>query len=746
MRLSEAVLAQPRIVINVTGARGPDGAKGDPGSPGEGYATRAAIAAIVAPTNFDDAYLTEIGREGRFIFDDSDLSAAVTADPLQGIYLPPASDVTGASGAWVRERGEINPFWFMTPAQVADVIARTGGQNVTAALRSAAALVEFFGSGVIRFEPGLYVVGAQINPGLDTDGVTPIAFQAEQILKIYGCSEVRLIGYGACLKMADGLKFGAFDPVTGDPYASVSPFMDYTYQSNPGQIIDVRNNGRVAIEGLELDGNLAELEIGGKWGDTGYQIGAHGIWASDNDSLTVRNVYAHHNGTDGLVVRQSIDDENENPRPVYLENVTSLFNGRQGFSLTGGKQVTVINCDFSHTGRTINTGTGVALVSMPASGVDIEAEGALIRDVLFDNCRFAGNFNCGVIAASGYSDRVQFRNCFIETMVLGKFGVRCEDCLIVGYTNFVTATTNEYLADAPTTAADGHRFTRCRFSYDEALSSGYDTGTTDLTTQSLWFSPWGVWDECVIDTGDVLLPDAYVPFLPDHAMIFRNCRFNSAGITGSFNEVVGRFQGVNRFTVADTLTLALGPSSIIEYGKIFVNDVEQVEAGGAVDRGITIVNDANTNTSPAGAENGYYVVKSGGGAGYNAAANSAASVTGDSLAYIEHIAGDYRAGLAVDSTGQSFSNFIGIWYENGSLYVTEYGGQVGSVRTFRKHAWVEYTAADDTIRVYTHTEEDFDAATLIETFPARGVGSTWKFDSSLYTVDAALRAHFDASP
>lgn len=81
---------------------GPAGAKGDPGSGGEGYATRAAIAALV-PTAWDDAYLTESGYEGKFVFDPANLSTEVAADASQINYIAPSSAATGAAGAWVRK-------------------------------------------------------------------------------------------------------------------------------------------------------------------------------------------------------------------------------------------------------------------------------------------------------------------------------------------------------------------------------------------------------------------------------------------------------------------------------------------------------------------------------------------------------------------------------------------------------------------------------------------------------------------
>lgn len=52
------------------------------------------------------AILVSGGRSGTFYFDPSDLSAEVAEDTQQGVYVAPTSDVTGASGAWVRQYGQ----------------------------------------------------------------------------------------------------------------------------------------------------------------------------------------------------------------------------------------------------------------------------------------------------------------------------------------------------------------------------------------------------------------------------------------------------------------------------------------------------------------------------------------------------------------------------------------------------------------------------------------------------------------
>jgi hypothetical protein len=73
-------------------------------------ATRSGLAAA---TPQRVAVLSEGGREGMFLYRAGDLSALVAADPAQGIYIAPAGDPSGKSGAWVRKYdGSVNVKWF----------------------------------------------------------------------------------------------------------------------------------------------------------------------------------------------------------------------------------------------------------------------------------------------------------------------------------------------------------------------------------------------------------------------------------------------------------------------------------------------------------------------------------------------------------------------------------------------------------------------------------------------------------
>lgn len=113
--------------------------KGDPGSPGEGYATRAALAlAGNAATALDDAYLTPGDIAGKFVFTAHDMAAALAGIPeavraVQTVIIPPQSDPSGASGAWVRViDGPADVCWFGAD--------RTGDVDSAPAICAAAAL------------------------------------------------------------------------------------------------------------------------------------------------------------------------------------------------------------------------------------------------------------------------------------------------------------------------------------------------------------------------------------------------------------------------------------------------------------------------------------------------------------------------------------------------------------------------------------------------------------------------------
>jgi hypothetical protein len=117
------------------------------GLAGMNVATRTALAQLVG-TAGAMARLTEQGRDGDFKFYTAAaflsaygvaLTAAVTADTEKGAIVAPATDTSGASGAWVRQfSGPLDVRWFGAPA-TGDCTAVGTGTDIAAAINGAKA-------------------------------------------------------------------------------------------------------------------------------------------------------------------------------------------------------------------------------------------------------------------------------------------------------------------------------------------------------------------------------------------------------------------------------------------------------------------------------------------------------------------------------------------------------------------------------------------------------------------------------
>lgn len=280
-----------------------------------------------------------------------------------------------------------------------------GVTNDTLAFRRMAQAVNERGGGTIVLRPRMYLIGLQMQ------GVDGFAFAPVSPLPLSRCSRPVVIrGNGAVLKCAAGLRYGTFDPRTGAKFDHAMPFTQPGYTATPyDHMISVQQcSGPVEISDLELDGSVDSLRIGGPWGDTGWQIPAIGLFLADNrGGETVRNVRSHHHAQDGMMLRGTPWRAGDPPRT--FTGVRCERNGRQGCSLIAGGGYQFRGCRFAETGM-------VKILSAPAAGFDIEAEGAPIRNVRFALCEFSGNAGVGMVADSGDSADVRFDRCrFVGT-------------------------------------------------------------------------------------------------------------------------------------------------------------------------------------------------------------------------------------------------------------------------------------------------------------------------------------------
>ncbi|HEU0249897.1 MAG TPA: glycosyl hydrolase family 28-related protein, partial [Solirubrobacteraceae bacterium] len=185
---------------------------------------------------------------------------------------------------------------------VRDLGARGDGEtNDTRAFQLASAAIVAAGGGTLRIPPGVYVIGRQVAA---TTAEAGFAYRAESVIDIRGCRRPVVIdGRGAVLRCAAGLRLGAFDARTGRPHQPrVMPFIDPTYRADIYYgALHFERNRSVRVTGVEVDGNIDAIALGGEYGDRGYQVSHDGLVAIANGEILVDGAYFHHHGRDGIM-------------------------------------------------------------------------------------------------------------------------------------------------------------------------------------------------------------------------------------------------------------------------------------------------------------------------------------------------------------------------------------------------------------------------------------------------------------
>jgi hypothetical protein len=305
-----------------------------------------------------------------------------------------------------------------------------GVSNDTAAFGRLSREVARRGGGTIALRRAVYLVGEQrriMGPG------SGWAFAPSPILDFVRLrGSLTILGNGATLRCAPGLRFGTFDANTGRATRHPVPFLGPSERATPYEfMIRVEEcAGAVTISDLELDGNLPRLVLGGAYGDTGIQIAGTGIFLRNNrGSEILRNIHSHHHPQDGVMIDDPVGPAGGRIRRA--ENLRCEYNARQGCSLIGGGGWLFLRSRFNHTGR-------AGLASAPGAGFDIEAEaGKTIRDLRFEDCEFVDNYGCGLVADSGDSANASFERCrFVGTTIWSVWPAkpyfRFNGCTIVG--------------------------------------------------------------------------------------------------------------------------------------------------------------------------------------------------------------------------------------------------------------------------------------------------------------------------
>jgi hypothetical protein len=278
------------------------------------------------------------------------------------------------------------------------------------------------GNATLIIPAGTYIVGRQLDYGVllpmtyralaDGTLTNPYFKLGAPALFISGCEGVTIRGEkGSVIKFRDDMLLGGFEydgkaiPRKDKQGKTVVPEQNRLAFTGDG--ICIENSKGVTISGLELDGNLEHLKIGGNISADGLQAGHTGISITESRSVSLEDLTVHHFAVDGLQIRNSTGREPDvaESQELLLSNCSFIYNGRQGFSWTGGAGLTATNCNFSHTGRGYNKSLKAALSTAPGAGVDIESESdphmntyRLVKNGRFINCRFENNTGAGMVA------------------------------------------------------------------------------------------------------------------------------------------------------------------------------------------------------------------------------------------------------------------------------------------------------------------------------------------------------------
>lgn len=383
--------------------------------------------------------------------------------------------------------------------------------NSTDAFQKASAYLESNG-GTLLIDAGIYVVGRQKRSRSFASG---FSYLNEPILDLRNSIHpIVILGYGATLRAANGLKYGSFNPATGEKDSLRKEGTRYSYYASAFTLIGVIGCTSISIKGLTLDGNSGKLDIGPGFDETGIQLSALGIGLYNNKNVEIADCYIHHCALDGILVGWTGLKDTDPIYPHTIKNVKVKYNGRQGLSWIGGNNLQVFNSEFSSTGKALNK--GVPVVSKPTAGIDIEIENSIIKNGYFINCLFYDNAGNGIISIhNGITDteNIHFKKTtFIGTTNSAAYlktpGLSFDSCVFVGKVERIFGSADKKKAIS---------FKNCLFTMDKKKSPN---GKVFANHCEFYEGQNVVFDNCEFNSGTTRLP-----VFNNKEIVFLNCRF-----------------------------------------------------------------------------------------------------------------------------------------------------------------------------------------------------------------------------
>lgn len=281
--------------------------------------TRTALKALDT-TKDTSAFLTEIGREGAFVWRSGDYSTQIAADPLEGIYLK-ADAVAATAGAWVRQAGfhitGVDIRWFGA-VPIGDPSA------TTTAIQRAMNLAATIGAGRVGIPRGEWRLGKTTTEAYQTSAM-PVGQQDQYSLLVPSGVILEGEGYLTLLKryVAAPLVVVLLASTVGSQVRDLRingndtmfPYVGDTYGSGGGLFVESSTGAEDRMNTLDT------LWIE----DTpGYGIGVE--WGHHR-GLTIQNIAIDGTGSDGIDIKR-MDNGNFDAKAIVLNNIKVTNFGR----------------------------------------------------------------------------------------------------------------------------------------------------------------------------------------------------------------------------------------------------------------------------------------------------------------------------------------------------------------------------------------------------------------------------------
>jgi hypothetical protein len=361
-----AITGEPNTLLGFDASG--NGTEVDPTAAVWTSADRTALAAT--STVIPSRYLRESGREGLFVWSSANNATNVTNDPQQGVYVAPASDTTGASGAWVRKfTGASSP----TGSGLRATALRMTGRRSRPWLRSSPIKVA---------AKSISARCTYLFDGAQTYHASPLYTYYNwpparlYVMEFSGCTKPLIIRLnGATIKNKGGY-YGSIN-AAGNPNGNGSPYTGNTAATPYFAMIYAHGcTGGGYIDNGELDGNIGAVVVGSPWSDTGIQLQMTGLFLQDNlPAIQVHNIRSHHHGLDGASYDGPATAETAADEQMVFRGCRLHNNGRLALSVVGGKGGRLENCRLYQTGKNVTGSNAASISSNPGAGIDFEAEG-----------------------------------------------------------------------------------------------------------------------------------------------------------------------------------------------------------------------------------------------------------------------------------------------------------------------------------------------------------------------------------